>query len=465
MNHLKTLVKGKAKAAIAGIGYSGALYYTAWDTLVRNFGRPQTKVNAQMKLIHTYPFINSHDSAAIIKYSQLIKTCVSVLNQYGFTGDLSSESVLNSAVQKLPPELKTKWLFYAKGQKYQTANFSKFCEWLNDVAFVHNELLVQFRQSSDKMQSTSIDRTKTGSSMSATANKTGCSTFNSKPKAPIKCVVCANSHGLWASDAFKKLSPIDRYKKVKENKLCFLCFRGGHAVKNCKMKECSFDGCKRRHNRLLHRPEETKSSNTTSTETVETHASVSLNTFGILSVYEVNLSNNWKKLKLLALVDSGSSLSWIDRTSADLLNLQRVKRSLTVSGINGTECHDSELVKVTIHSKDYGNEDILMAIDQNFVIGDSFYDIQRMQNQYPQLNNVPSNNFNLKDVKVILGTDCFSLTRPLEYQRGQPGEPWAVRCSFGVESQWTITEKDSVLTAIMSKFDSSICRFRFERTN
>ena len=128
MSHLKTLVKGKAKAAIGGLGYSGALYHTAWDKLVRNFGRSQTVVNAQMKLIHTYPFIKSHDSAAIIKYAQLITTCVSVLNQYGFTGDLSSESVLNSAVRKLPPELKTKWLFYAKGQKYQSANFSKFCE-------------------------------------------------------------------------------------------------------------------------------------------------------------------------------------------------------------------------------------------------------------------------------------------------------------------------------------------------
>ena len=75
MSHLKTLLNGKAKAAIAGLGY------TAWDTLVRNFGRPQTVVNAQMKLIHTYPFIKSHDSAAIIKYAQLITTCVNVLNQ------------------------------------------------------------------------------------------------------------------------------------------------------------------------------------------------------------------------------------------------------------------------------------------------------------------------------------------------------------------------------------------------
>ena len=97
------------------------------------------------------------------------------------------------------------------------------------------------------------------------------------------------------------------------------------------MKECGIDGCKRQHNRLLHRPEETKSSNTLSTEIVETHASVSLNTFGILPVYKVELSNNGKRAKVLALVDSGSSLPWIDKSSADQLNLQGVKRGLTVS--------------------------------------------------------------------------------------------------------------------------------------
>ena len=41
MNHLKTLVGGKAKAAIAGVGYSGQMYDWAWSTLERQFGRPQ----------------------------------------------------------------------------------------------------------------------------------------------------------------------------------------------------------------------------------------------------------------------------------------------------------------------------------------------------------------------------------------------------------------------------------------
>ena len=153
MGHLKTLVKGKAKAAIAGLGYSGSMYTAAWNALVTNFGRQQTIVNAQMKLIHTSPFIKSHDSAAIIKYAQLITTCVNVLKQFGFDGDLYSESVLNSALRKLPPELKTKWFFLAKSKNYYSADLCKFSEWLNEVAYVHDEMMIQFKFPSEKKTS------------------------------------------------------------------------------------------------------------------------------------------------------------------------------------------------------------------------------------------------------------------------------------------------------------------------
>ena len=46
MNHLKTMVAGKAKEAIAGLGYTAEMYNLV---LVRNFGKPQRVVNAQLK--------------------------------------------------------------------------------------------------------------------------------------------------------------------------------------------------------------------------------------------------------------------------------------------------------------------------------------------------------------------------------------------------------------------------------
>ena len=38
MNHLKTMVTGKAKEAITGLGYKAEMYNVAWNTLVQNFG-------------------------------------------------------------------------------------------------------------------------------------------------------------------------------------------------------------------------------------------------------------------------------------------------------------------------------------------------------------------------------------------------------------------------------------------
>ena len=54
MNHLKTLVTGKAKEVIAGQGYTRDMYDNAWKTLVAFFGRPQVVVNAQLRRIYTF---------------------------------------------------------------------------------------------------------------------------------------------------------------------------------------------------------------------------------------------------------------------------------------------------------------------------------------------------------------------------------------------------------------------------
>ena len=68
---------------------------------------------------------------------------VNFLNQIGFTGDLYSESVLKSALRKLPPKLKTKWIFLANDKSYCSAMICMFSEWLNKIAYVHDEMLVE----------------------------------------------------------------------------------------------------------------------------------------------------------------------------------------------------------------------------------------------------------------------------------------------------------------------------------
>ena len=114
MRLLKTIVKGKAKAATAGLGYSGVIYSAAWNALVTNVERSQIIVNAQMK--HNHLVVRSSNRMTTMKYAQLITTCVKVLKQ--FTGDLYSESFPNSAYRNFPDEMKTKRCFLAKSKGY-----------------------------------------------------------------------------------------------------------------------------------------------------------------------------------------------------------------------------------------------------------------------------------------------------------------------------------------------------------
>ena len=48
MSHLKTLLTGKEKSAVSGMGYSGEIYAQAWELLGLMFGRPYLIVDAQL---------------------------------------------------------------------------------------------------------------------------------------------------------------------------------------------------------------------------------------------------------------------------------------------------------------------------------------------------------------------------------------------------------------------------------
>ena len=61
MTYLKTLVSGKAKIAIEGFAYSGALYRDALKALERKFGRPQAVVTAQLEKLSNYPAVKIHN--------------------------------------------------------------------------------------------------------------------------------------------------------------------------------------------------------------------------------------------------------------------------------------------------------------------------------------------------------------------------------------------------------------------
>ena len=112
MSHLKTLLTGKARSVISGMGYSGQFYGAAWSILERKFGRPHVIIDAQLEGLRKANQMKPHDSTGLISFSVIVSIFVDVLKEYKQIDDLQSSLTLYMAVDKLPEVLKEKWWFY-----------------------------------------------------------------------------------------------------------------------------------------------------------------------------------------------------------------------------------------------------------------------------------------------------------------------------------------------------------------
>jgi hypothetical protein len=81
-----------------------------------------------------------------------------------------------------------------------------------------------------------------------------------KPKKPQTCPHCKETgHYTNNCETFKALPVKERYKSVRENKLCLRCLSAGHIAKDCRVKFlCDVDNCGRIHHRLLHTAQQSK---------------------------------------------------------------------------------------------------------------------------------------------------------------------------------------------------------------
>ena len=322
MNHLKTMVTGKAKEAIAGLGYTAEMYNVAWNVLVRNFGKPQMVVNAQLKRIYSFPPMNPYDGAALIKFARIVSSCVNVLTQFNYVGDLNSEGVLGSATRKLTLDMKTK--------------------------------------------------------------------------------------------------------------LCFKCLSDAHQMRNCSGRLCDVNGCGKPHHRLLHRTYKNVEQKKNVENVDEVSNLSSMRSIGVLPVIPVLIGSGSKTVKTFALCDSGASLSFVDESLMKALNLTGQPVDLNVAGIHGTSDISSKRLRVRIGDQDGKvKEDIMAYSHPDVNAGNRTYNLKKLKEEYPHLSVLKDSTINLKDVKVILGQDCYHLHRAIDYRKCGNAKPWAVRTKLG----------------------------------
>ena len=138
LTYLKNLVAGKAKTPIAEFAYCGVMYKDALKTLERKFGQPQAVVSAHLDKLSSFPPLKMHNSDNIINYSATISSLVGFFKSLSYDADLKSASLLNTAVQKLPPNLKESWSLFTVKKHWVKPTLLDFNDWLKEKAEVHD---------------------------------------------------------------------------------------------------------------------------------------------------------------------------------------------------------------------------------------------------------------------------------------------------------------------------------------
>ena len=70
----------------------------------------------------------------------------------------------------------------------------------------------------------------------------------------IVCQVCKEPHKIWNCQQFAEKSETERWNLAKLFQLCFRCLAASHVGKKCpRSRPCGYDGCQELHHKLLHR--------------------------------------------------------------------------------------------------------------------------------------------------------------------------------------------------------------------
>ena len=282
------------------------------------------------------------------------------------------------------------------------------------------------------------------------------------------CLLCHSVHPLYACGVFKKKSINQRLAFVAHHKLCCICFSKEHATINCPAdivcKKCSLN-----HSTYIHVDDvivnkdvdvdvntvtpvdiPTNSSGTTLASNSADDTPSSDYTFMPTVSVVVNES-----YKTHALLDSGSTNSFITSDAVKCFGLSGktvIYRHSTVDTLCMTT--STKVVNFILYSLD-GTESLSMS--NVFVVEEVPYTYSHCRDLsiYPHLSDIPISPVHPPaKVDILIGQDNSDALVPLQFLKGNPGDPFSVLTKFG----WTLNSvvpgisPDCVSLAVVSNF-------------
>ncbi|XP_036327132.1 uncharacterized protein LOC118739729 [Rhagoletis pomonella] len=338
---LQKCLKGDARETVKSLLIHPNNVSYIIEQLKFRYGRPEQLIHSQLLQVKEIAPISESALTKLVPFAIKVKNICAFLQSANAEHHLSNPTLLDELISKLPMSKRIEWGRYAATVQ-PSATATNFSEWLsllaNVVCTIHDESQVPARESKRRVLLHVEERQPTQ-----------------------KCPICQGQHKVPDCKRFVDKSVSGRWSEVKSQRLCFACLNVGHITRNCRQrKECSIDGCKRVHHQLLHEqdqqplstsvknasritslqpsppqvkgPPKPSSDSGAAVLSCATNAAESKLLFRILPV---TLYGRQRRLETYTLLDEGSSITMLDDTLANELDLRGRPSRLNVQWFGG----------------------------------------------------------------------------------------------------------------------------------
>lgn len=440
---LQKSLKGPALDAVRGKLMMPSTVNSAIETLQMLFGRPDVIQHSLQCKLRAHENVKADDLNTLISLSLSVQNYCSTIQALGLNDYVVDPMLLNDLLMKLPSNMKLDWGCHSLN--FSKMDLMKFDKWLFALATCASRV-TKFSTSAD-----ANDRLEKRGNQKFTRERvlvhevTGESNELAKTNNEninFVCLMCNGNHKLSNCSKFLESSVNDRWRFIKQQKLCISCF-GKHLIKNCLTKHsCGIDSCKFFHNNLLHNVSNRQrrdSKSIPANSSVLFHGKSSKMT--MFRYVPVTLYNNCSVIDTWALLDEGAACTLIETNLASELGLEGPSCDLCLrwTGDVTQTAADSKIVSLQISARN--NETKKYQLSNVRTIDNLDLPEQSLDSSVITcrefLQGLPIMPYNSVKARILIGLDNVKIGVPLEIREDATDDLIASKCKLG----WSIYGK------------------------
>ena len=290
-----------------------------WRRLEERYGDEGKIVEIVLNDIKHYKPVRENEERRLLNFIDIIEKADLELKYLGRESEIKNSTIISIIEEKLPDELRRKWIERIYDKESTIDKRDKFPGYLKFL--LERKMVIEY-----EINLTKRTRDDIKGNVKMTISKNEEADFSKN-----KCLLHpSGTHKTEDCRLFLDKNAKQRADIVKDNRACFNCLVAGHTSRTCRTRKvCSKAECGKNHHLLLH--DDNVLSNRNETNGFSAKCDVSNNPEkSLLQVMPIEVNSGSNKQEVLALWDSGSTVSLILNSVANNLKLRGKPVSITL---------------------------------------------------------------------------------------------------------------------------------------